>query len=129
MLICHHALLKSPNFNCGEFRPFNFCASDPDRKSQAVQYIANPGYDWPKLPAEFPNKYEQPISPAPDPNHWFHVKITVSGELINVYVNRGKQPVLKVKSLAHTRGKMIGYWVGNSSGGDWKNLKIINSGL
>lgn len=111
------------------FRPFNFRASDPDRKSHAVQYIANPGYDWPKLRAEFPNKYEQPISPAPDPNQWFHVKITVSGELICVYVNSGKQPVLKVKSLTHTHGKMIGYWLGNGSGGDWKNLKIINSGL
>lgn len=109
------------------FRPFNFRASDPDRKSHAVQYIANPAYDWPKLRASFPNQYEQPISPAPDPNQWFHVKIIVAGEFVSVYVNNSKQPVLKVKSLSHTHGKMIGYWAGNGSGGDWKNLKLINS--
>lgn len=106
------------------FRPFNFRAADPVRKSHAVQYIAVPGYDWPKLRDGFPNRYEQPVSPAPDPNQWFRVKIIVAEELISVYVNNGKQPVLKVRSLTHTRGKWIGYWVGNASGGDWRNLKI-----
>jgi len=108
------------------FRPFNFRTTDLGRKSHAVQYIANPAYDWPKLRAEFPNKYEQSISPAPDPDQWFHVKITVAGELISVYVNNSKQPALKVKPLTRTSGKMVGYWVGNGSGGDWRNLKIIS---
>ena len=106
------------------FRPFNFRSADLSRKSHAVQYIAMPGYDWPKLRAGFPNQYEQPVLPAPDPNQWFHVKIIVAAELVSVYVNYSKRPVLKVKSLTRTAGKMIGYWVGNGSDGDWRNLKI-----
>jgi len=108
------------------FRPFNFRATDLVRKSHAVQYIASPKYDWPKLRSEFPNKYEQPISPAPDPEQWFHVRITVENEKISVYVNNSNQPSLTVVPLVKTSGKMMGYWVGNTSGGDWKNLKISN---
>jgi hypothetical protein len=108
------------------FRPFNFRAADPVRKGHAVQYIASPKYDWPKLRADFPNKYEQPVSPAPDPDQWFHVRITVADEKISVYINNGDQPSLTVIPLAKTGGKMIGYWVGNTSGGDWKNLRVVN---
>lgn len=107
------------------FRPFNFRSTDPVRKGHAVQYVASPNYDWPKLRADFPNKYEQPISPAPDPNEWFHVRITVESEKISVYVNNSNQPSLTVVPLVKTSGKMIGYWVGNTSGGDWKNLRIL----
>lgn len=116
--------LNDTTYQSVYFRPFNFRATDPVRKAHAVQYIANPDYDWPKLREDFPNKYEQPVSPEPDPDQWFHVKITVSEVLISVDVNRGNQPVLEVKPLVHTGGKMIGYWVGNGSEGDWKNLKI-----
>src|ERR1700761_8828255 len=52
------------------FRPFNFRAADTLRHSHAVQYMASPNYEWPKLRQETPGKYEQPISPAPDPNTW-----------------------------------------------------------
>jgi len=31
------------------FRPFNFRANDPVRKAHAVQYMASPNYEWPKL--------------------------------------------------------------------------------
>lgn len=106
------------------FRPFNFRAADPERRAHAVQYIALPGNDWPKLREDFPGKYEQPVSPALDPNDWFHVKIVVSTRFIKVYVNNSTQPVLEVESLAELKGEMIGYWVGDGSGGDWKGLKI-----
>lgn len=107
------------------FRPFNFRATDPVRKAHAVQYIANPNYDWPKLRADFPNKYEQPVSSDLDPNQWFHVKVNVSDKKISVYVNGDNKAVLGVESLVDMSGKMIGFWVGNGSAGDWKNLKIV----
>jgi hypothetical protein len=106
------------------FRPFNFRADDPLRKSHAVQYIASPVYDWPKLRKEYPGKYEQPISPAPDPNTWFHARIEVSSKAIRVFVNGNTQPSLVVEPLVHTNGTMIGYWAGGTDG-DWKNFKII----
>lgn len=109
------------------FRPFNFQTTDLTRVMHAVQYIARPKFDWSLLRNTFPGKYEQPVSPAPDPNSWFHVRITIESKNIKVYVNGSTNPVLSVESLAETGGDMIGYWVGVDSAGDWKNLKIISS--
>ncbi|MDO3628785.1 hypothetical protein [Mucilaginibacter sp. BT774] len=107
------------------FRPFNFQASDPERKNHAVQYIALPKFDWPVLRSDHPGMYEQPISPAPKPNNWFHVRIIVESENIRVYVNGNSSPALSVTPLVHTEGELIGYWVGGTSAGDWKNFKIV----
>lgn len=106
------------------FRPFNFLSADPARKAHAVQYIASPRYDWFKLRAEYPNKYEQPVSPPPDPNDWFHVRIMVEAKKISVYVNANNQPSLVVQPLVPLNSYQIGYWVGTGSAGDWKNLTI-----
>ena len=106
------------------FRPFNFKAADPARKAHAVQYVSSPKYDWSRLRTEFPNKYEKPLNTPPDPNDWFHVRITVKGKEISVFVNNETKPSLVVEQIVPTNGDMIGYWVGNGSGGDWKNLRI-----
>jgi hypothetical protein len=105
------------------FRPFNFRATDTLRKLHAVQYMASPQYEWSKLRTEHPGKYEKPISPAPDPNDWFHVRITVESKLISVYINSNTTASLAVEPLVNTGGKMIGYWAGGTDG-NWKNLKI-----
>src|SRR5579863_922093 len=105
------------------FRPFNFRSTDPVRKSHAVQYVSNPGFDWPVLRSQFPNKYEQPLLPAPDPGDWFHVRIVLKDKKIMVFVNQNQTPCLVVESLQTNPGKKMGYWVGNNSPGDWKNLK------
>ncbi len=116
--------LNDTTYEAVYFRPFNFRSTDPVRKGHAVQYIASPQYDWPKLRAAYPNKYEQPLSPAPDPDEWFHVRLVVESKKISVYVNNSKQAALAVGPLVKSDGKMIGYWVGNNSSGDWKNLKM-----
>jgi hypothetical protein len=116
--------LNDTTYEAVYFRPFNFQTTDPVRKAHAVQYIANPLYDWPKLRADYPNKYEQPVSPSPDPNDWFHVRIVVETKKISVYVNANNQPSLIVDPLVPLYGKQTGYWVGNGSAGDWKNLII-----
>ena len=106
------------------FRAFNFRSTDPVRKTHAVQYISMPGYDWSRLRTEFPGKYENAVSPVPDPNDWFHVKIVVTGEKISVFVNGDPGPSLTVTSIVHRTGKRVGFWVGNGSPGDWRNLRI-----
>jgi hypothetical protein len=117
--------VNDTTFEVVYFRPFNFRSPDPVRTGHAVQYVALPGYDWQTLREKFPNKYEQPVSPAPDPNDWFHARIVVGKEKIEVYVNGAKLPSLVVAPpLVHTNGRMVGYWVGNGSDGDWKNLQI-----
>lgn len=110
------------------FRPFNFRSTDPERKVHAVEYIALPQFDWPKLRSEHHNQYEKGVSPIPDPKAWFHARIEVRGKSIKVYINGNTTPSLAITALTHTDGKMIGYWVGNGSDGSWKNLKIVASG-
>jgi hypothetical protein len=116
--------LNDTTYEAIYFRPFNFQSTDPVRKGHAVQYIADPLYDWPKLRADYPNKYEQPVSPPPDPNDWFHARIVIEPKKISVYVNDNSTPSLVVEPLVPLRGKHMGYWVGNGSNGDWKNVKI-----
>ncbi|MBB5397729.1 family 16 glycoside hydrolase [Mucilaginibacter sp. AK015] len=96
--VAYHGLNDS-TYECVYFRPFNFLAADPVRKSHGVQYIAPPKYDWPVLCEKYPNKYEQAVVPAPDPNAWFHVRITVTPAKVNVYVNGQQKAALTVEPL------------------------------
>lgn len=116
--------VNDTSFDCIYFRPFNFKAADPMRKAHAVQYVSIPKYDWQRLRTEFPNKYEKPLNTPPDPNGWFHARIAVKGKKISVYVNNEAKPSLEIEQILPMNGTMIGYWVGNGSAGDWKNLKI-----
>jgi len=109
------------------FRPFNFRSDDPVRRSHAVQYISSPDYSWQKLRQEHPGVYEQPIQSPPDPDAWFHARIIVESPNVSVFVNGAKEPSLTVKKLnTHARG-WIGLWVGDESGGDFANLKVVSA--
>ncbi|MFD1142935.1 family 16 glycoside hydrolase [Larkinella insperata] len=112
------------NYDAIYFRPFNFRSADPVRRVHAVQYISLPKHDWPVLRKEFPDHYEKGIDPAPDPNDWFHARIVVANETIQVFVNGNPTPSLTVKKLSDRQEGNIGLWVGASSGGDFANLKI-----
>jgi hypothetical protein len=116
--------LNDTTYEAVYFRPFNFKTTDPKRKLHAVQYIANPQFDWPKLRTDFPNQYEKPVMPIPDPNKWFHVRLEIKGRKISVFVNGNTLPALAIDRLVDSGGQMIGYWVGNGSAGNWKNLTL-----
>ncbi|HEV2479745.1 MAG TPA: hypothetical protein VGS79_08765 [Puia sp.] len=63
-------------------------------------------------------------APAPNANDWFHVKIVVTADKVKVFVNGSAVQSLEVTPIVHRPGRKIGYWVGNGSGGDWKDLHI-----
>ena len=107
------------------FRPFNFKAEDLARRKRAVQYISHPTYTWQKLRAEHPGEYEQPVSPVPDPNAWFHLRVIVATPKVSVFVDQAKEPSLVVSQLSDRHTGRVGLWVGNNSGGDFANLKIV----
>ena len=109
------------------FRPFNFRAEDPARRRRAVQYISHPTYTWQKLRAEHPGRYEQPVSPVPDPNGWFHVRVVVASPKVSVFVNDAKEPSLVINQLSDRKKGLVGLWVGNGSGGDFANLTIVTA--
>jgi len=106
------------------FRPFNFRSTDPVRKGHSVQYVAEPEYDWKLLRDKFPNKYEQPVLPVPEPNDWFHAKIVVGASRVEVFVNGSTVASLIVEPLVHWNGQLAAFWCGESSDGSWRNLRI-----
>jgi hypothetical protein len=106
-------------------RPFNFKTDDPARHSHAVQYVSHPTYPWQKLRAEHPGEYEQAVTPAPDPNGWFHVRVVVASPKVSVYVADATEPCLVVSQLSNRHKGRVGLWVGNGSDGDFANIRIV----
>ena len=117
--------VDSTTYDAIYFRPFNFRTPDSTRHSHAVQYISHPTYTWQKLRAERPGSFEQPVSPAPDPNAWFHVRVVVASPKVSVFVGDAKQPSLVVDQLNDRTKGLVGLWVGNGSGGDFANFTIV----
>ena len=112
-------------FDAVYFRPFNFRSDDPVRKGHSVQYVSHPDYTWRRLREEHPEKFENPVTPIPDPNSFFHVKIVIETSKISVFVNVGEEPSLVVETLTDRRSGWIGLWTGNNSDGTFANLRII----
>jgi hypothetical protein len=105
-------------------RPFNFRAADPVRHQHAVQYMAFPDYDWPRLRKEFPEEFENPVDASVAPTDWVPLRVVVKAKAIQIHVGSVKSPTLEVRKLGqHDRG-MIGLWTGNNSDGDFANLRI-----
>jgi len=105
-------------------RPFNFRAEDPARHQHAVQYVAVPDYDWPRLRKEFPEEFENPVDPSVAPTEWVPLRIVVKGPTVQIYVGAVKSPTLEVRKLGTLDGGSIGLWVGNNSDGDFANLRV-----
>jgi hypothetical protein len=107
------------------FRPFNFRAADPERKSHAVQYHSEPQWRWDRLRKEKPGQFEQPIEPAPDGDTWFHAKVVVENRQVKVFVNGASKPSLVVNELSDRTGGSVGLWCGGY--GVIANLKITQA--
>lgn len=105
-------------------RPFNFRSADPVRHQHAVQYIAPPDYDWPRLRKEFPEEFENPVHPSIEPTGWVPLRAVVKGLTVQVYVGQVASPTLTVRKLGQQDRGQVGLWVGNTSEGDFANLRI-----
>jgi hypothetical protein len=104
------------------FRPFNF--KDSTRYTHSVQYISHPTYTWHHLRGNYPEVYENEITPAPEPEEWIHAKIVIEHPIVKVFVNNSKEPSLEVEQLNSREVGWLGFWVGNGSDGYFKNLRI-----
>jgi hypothetical protein len=105
-------------------RPFQFKAQDSLLRSHGIQYISLPAYTWRKLRSDSPGTYEHSIDPAPDPNGWVHVRIVVMNENITTYINRDEEPTLEVRQVTPLHSGSIGFYVADTSGGDFANIRI-----
>ena len=105
-------------------RPFNFRAEDPARHQHAVQYAAVPDFDWPRLRKEFPEEFENPVDASVTPTGWVPVRLVIDAKSIQIYVGAVKTPALEVRKLGTLDRGQVGLWVGNTSDGDFANLRI-----
>jgi hypothetical protein len=105
-------------------RPFNFRSKDPVRHQHAVQYIALPDFDWPRLRKEFPEEFENPVDASNEPTGWVPVKVVVKEKTIEIFVGAVKTPTLEVRRLGSNDRGAVGVWAGNGSDGDYANLRI-----
>ncbi len=111
-------------FNAVYFRPFNFKNPDKVRSGHSVQYISHPEFSWRKLRTDFPEQFENPVKPIPEPDDWFHAKVIVNWPTVKVYVENNKMPSLNVKMKSEFKKGKVGFWVGNGSDGEFKNLVV-----
>lgn len=105
-------------------RPFNFRSTEEARRQHAVQYISLPDYDWPRLRKEFPEEFENPVDASIVPTDWVALRVVVKDKAIQIYVGPDKTPALEVRKLGTLDRGLIGLWTGNTSDGDFANLRI-----
>ena len=108
-------------------RPFNFKAGYEPQQSRLIQYIARPKYTWQVLREKFPGKYESGIANPPGPDSWVHVRVVVRDTAISVFINGASDASLVVKSLGQNKKGTVGFYVADTSGGDFANLKITKT--
>jgi len=122
--IAFHGQIDS-TYDAVYLRPFHFHAQDTVSQNRMIQFISLPEFTWRKLRAEFPGRFENRIAPLPDPNAWVHVRIEVTSTDISTYINRSTIPSLVVQPpIALPSGK-VGFYVADTSGGDFANLSIV----
>ena len=105
-------------------RPFHFLTQDSILKKRMIQYISLPNHTWRKLRAESPGQYENAIQQSLDPNGWVHMRVVVKGSTVTTYINDSKEPSLIVEKVTPVRSGWIGFYVADTSGGDFANLSI-----
>jgi len=120
--IAFHGLNDS-TYDVVYFRPFNF--KSPERSHHAVQYVSHPTKPWYVLRGKFPEQYENPVTPVPEPTEWFHAKIIVEHPNVKVFVNESEEPSLEIDQLNDRKEGWLGFWVGYGSDGSFRNLVII----
>ena len=111
------------HFECLYLRPKNGRAADQLQRNHSTQYISFPGFPWEKLRIETPGKYESYVDIVP--GEWTKVKIVVSGDKAQLFVNGAEQPALLVNDLKQPRSAgAIALWVGVGTVAHFANLKV-----
>lgn len=112
------------NYDAVYCRPFNFFSKDSVRRIHAVQYISHPYFTWEKLRKERNSEFEKEIINPPNPNDWFIMKLVIDNTIVKAYINNANEPSLIIEKLNNRTSGKIGLFTADSSGGDFKIIKI-----
>lgn len=105
-------------------RPTNSVADDQVRRNHSVQYVAYPDYKFDRLRRESPEQYESYAEM--DLGRWIPMKIVVSGQKAELYLDSKTQPALIVNDLKlgpDQRGG-VGVWLESGTVAYFRNLKV-----
>ncbi len=108
-------------------RPFRFRETDEELRKHSIQYISLPTFTWRVLRAQFPGTFEAAIDPSPDPNGWVRVRIVIKDSMISTYINGDAEPSLVVRQVTQFKKGKIGFYVADTSGGDFANISITKT--
>ncbi len=107
-------------------RPFNFRASNAERRQHAVQYVAEPDYDYSRLRAKFPEEFEHAVDPSLVPTAWIPLRLVVHDGRVRVVVGQGNAVALDVRELRAAARGQVGLYVDNGSDGVFANVHIVH---
>ena len=124
--IAFHAK-DNATFDAVYLRPFRFNETDESLRSHSIQYIALPNFTWQVLREKFPSKFEHTIDPSPDPNSWVHVRIVIKDAVVSTFINGNQEPSLVVEKVSQISSGAVGFYVADTSGGDFANLTITKT--
>jgi hypothetical protein len=119
--------VNNETFDAIYLRPFHFKEQDEVLKNRRIQYISLPNFTWRKLREQSPGKYENSVEPAPEPDSWVHMKIVIKDSVISAYINGNKEPSLVVEKLTAVTTGSVGFYVADTSGGDFANIQITKT--
>ena len=105
-------------------RPFNFFAKDSVRRVHAIQYVSHPDFTWEKLRNERNAVFEKQIIHPPDPNGWFTLKLVINDSIVKAFIDNSEIASLEIKKLNSRQSGKTGFFTGDSSGGDFKSVKL-----
>lgn len=114
-------------FDAIYLRPFQFKSTDETLRKRSIQYISLPDYTWRMLREKFPGKYENSINPELDPDSWVRVRIEIKDSSISTFINGSKEASLVVKKVTNLSSGLIGFYVADTSGGDFANITITKA--
>lgn len=83
-----------------------------------------PDNDWPRLRQLFPEEFENAVNSTLSPTDWITLRIVVRGQKVQAFVGSVANVTLDVRKLGTLDRGLVGLWVGNSSNGDFANLRI-----
>lgn len=125
--IAFHATNDS-TFDAIYLRPFQFNETNETLKNRSIQYVSLPKFTWQVLRAKYPNKFEHSIVPSsPDPDSWIKMRIVIKDSTITTYINGSEKPSLVVQKVTEVKNGAIGFYVADTSGGDFANIKITKT--
>lgn len=116
--------LNDSTYDAVYCRPFNFLSQDSVRRVHAIQYISHPVFTWSKLRNERNAVFEKEIIHPPDPNDWFTMKLIIADGVVKAFINNAEIPSLVVEKLNKRKSGKIGLFTGDTSGGDFKTMRI-----